>query len=517
MHPGHYAQKFPDKPSHIMGGSGEIVTFGQLDDRSNRFSQLMWDAGLRRGDHLALFMENHSRYYEVYWAALRSGLYITTVNRFLSAEEAAFIVDDSCAQVLVTSSALGDVAQAILPMIPRCPVRLMVDGTREGYDSYEEAIAGFPNRPLDKPWRGDTMLYSSGTTGKPKGIVRPLQDATIDDEYLLPQMLGGLFQMEEESVYLSPAPLYHSAPLGFSSALQSLGGTIVMMEKFDAREALRCIEAHRVTHSQWVPTMFTRMLKLAEEDRHHHDLSSHRVAIHAAAPCPPKVKSQMIDWWGPILVEYYGGTELNGLTYINSEDWLTHEGSVGRPVMGSLHICDDEGKELATGEDGLIYFEMPQMPFSYHGDEKKTRSAQHPEHANWSALGDVGRLDEEGYLYLTDRKTFMIISGGVNIYPAEIESLLVTHPLVIDVAVIGVPNEDFGEEVKAVVQLIEGQEASPELGEQILDFCREHIAHYKCPRSVDFEAELPRLPTGKLYKRILRDRYWGKSDSKIVS
>ncbi len=517
MHPGQHAEKIPDAPAHIMGNSGEIVTWGELDERSNRLTQFMWDAGLRRGDHVALFMENHPRYFEVYWAAIRSGLYITTVNRYLSAEEAAFIIDDCGARVLVTSAALGDVAEAVLPRIPNCSLRLMVDGTREGFDAYEDAIAGFPNRPLDKPWRGETMLYSSGTTGRPKGIVRPLTDATVDDPYLLPRLLGGLFGMTGDSIYLSPAPLYHSAPLGFTATLQSLGGTVVVMPKFDPLEALRCIEAYRVTHSQWVPTMFTRLLKSPEVDRARYDLSSHQVAVHAAAPCPPKVKREMIDWWGPILLEYYGGTEFNGLTFIDSKDWLAHEGSVGKAVMGTLRICDDDGHVVATGEDGLIYFERNEVTFRYHNDEEKTRSSQHPLHENWSALGDVGHVDEEGFLYLTDRKTFMIISGGVNIYPAEIENALVTHPKVIDVAVIGVPNEEFGEEVKAVVQLLDGETASPELAQQLMDFCREHLAHYKCPRSVDFEEELPRLPTGKLYKRLLRDRYWGKTGSKIVS
>jgi acyl-CoA synthetase (AMP-forming)/AMP-acid ligase II len=516
MHPGYYAQKFPDKPAVIMGSSGEIVTWSELDERSNRLAQLLWDAGLRRGDHVAIFMENQARNLEVYWAAFRSGLYLTTVNQFLSAGEAAYIVDDCGAQVFISSSALADVAQEILTKISGCPRRLMVNGQCEGFDSYEDAIAAFPNQPLEKPWRGDLMLYSSGTTGTPKGVISPLADQMVDEEYGLPQMLAGMFAIDENTIYLSPAPLCHGAPIRFSGAVHALGGTVVLMESFEAREALRCIEAHKVTHSQWVPTMFSRMLRLAKEDREAHDLSSHQVAIHAAAPCPPKVKHQMIDWWGPIVVEYYAGTEINGLTCISAEDWLTHEGSVGKPVLGTLHICDDDGKELPAGEEGLIYFELPQLPFSYHGDEKKTKGALHPEHDNWSALGDVGRMDEEGFLYLLDRKTFMIIAGGVNIYPAEIENLLVTHPEVIDAAVVGVPNEDFGEEVKAVVQLGENEEGSPELARELIEFCRERLANYKCPRSVDFEEELPRLPTGKLYKRLLRDRYWGKTDSKIV-
>ncbi len=516
MYPGQWAKKFPDKPALIMAGTGETVTYGELDDRSNRLAQLLYKAGLRRGDHVAIFMENQARYMEVYWAAMRSGLYLTTVNRHLSAEEAAYIVDDCGAQVLVTSAALGEAAEAMLAHIPKCPLRLMVDGACNGYEAYEEATAAFPPEPLAVQPRGDIMLYSSGTTGRPKGVWRPLTDAMMDDPYPLPLLFGELFHMTEETRYLSPAPMYHASPIGFCAAVQGIGGTLVIMEKFDARGALRALEEFEVTHSQWVPTMFTRMLKLPEEDRTRHDLSRHQVAIHAAAPCPPQVKRQMIEWWGPILSEYYGGTELNGLTFIESEAWLAHEGSVGQPMLGTLHICGEEGDELPTGEDGLIYFELPELSFRYHNDDEKTRSAQHPQHPNWSALGDVGHVDEDGFLYLTDRKNFMIISGGVNIYPAEIENALVTHPQVIDVAVIGVPNDDFGEEVKAVVQLIEGAEGSPELERELLDFCLERIAHYKCPRSVDFIAELPRLQTGKLYKRLLRDRYWGRHDTKIV-
>nr|MDJ0789336.1 AMP-binding protein [Myxococcota bacterium] len=295
-----------------------------------------------------------------------------------------------------------------------------------------------------------------------------------------------------------------------------LGGTVVMMERFDALEALRALEKYAVTHSQWVPTMFSRMLKLPEEERTRFDLSAQRVVIHAAAPCPRKVKEQMLAWWGPILHEYYGGTEANGLTYVGPKDWLAHPGTVGRAVMGKLHICDDSGAELPTGEAGLVYFERDFVPFSYHKDAAKTRSAQHPEHPTWTALGDVGYVDEDGYLYLTDRASFMIISGGVNIYPQEIENELIMHPKVEDVAVVGVPHEEFGEEVKAIVQPVAGVEGDEDLAEELLAFAREHLAAYKCPRSIDFLSELPRLPTGKLYKRLLKDRYWGEKDSRIV-
>jgi len=516
MHPGLHAARHPEKPATIMAGSGERVSYRELDERSNRLAQYMAELGLRPGDHVALFMENHPRYLEVYWAAVRSGLYLTTVNRYLTGEEAAYIVDDCEARLLVTSKALAEPAGELLAAIPRCEARLMVDGTIPGYESYEESTAGCSSQPLPDRLRGASMLYSSGTTGRPKGIRRPLSGAKVDDPDPALGLFQGLFRFAGDTVYLSPAPMYHSAPLAFSSLVQAIGGTVVVLEKFDAALTLRAIERYRCTDAQFVPTMFSRILKLPEAERAQHDTSSLRSAIHAAAPCPERVKQAMIDWWGPILVEYYGGTEFNGLTFLRSDEWLAHRGSVGKAVYGTLHVCDDAGEELRVGETGLVYFELEKMPFEYHNAPEKTKEAQHPNHPNWSALGDVGYLDGEGYLYLTDRKSYMIISGGVNIYPAEIENVLITHPSVIDVAVFGVPNEEFGEEVKAVVQLHEGVEGSPTLEAEILAFAREHLAHYKCPRSVDFEAELPRLPTGKLYKRLLRDRYWGRRDSRIV-
>jgi fatty-acyl-CoA synthase len=289
-----------------------------------------------------------------------------------------------------------------------------------------------------------------------------------------------------------------------------------MMERFDPVEALGCIERYAVTHSQWVPTMFTRFLKLPEGDRSGFDLSSHQVAIHAAAPCPPRVKEQMFQWWGPILHEYYAGTEGNGFTHASPAEWLERPGTVGKSVLGVIHVCGEAGEEMATGEEGLIYFEMEEVPFVYHKDPEKTRSAQHPEHINWSALGDVGYVDDEGYLFLTDRATHMIVSGGVNIYPQEIEDVLILHPGVLDVAVIGVPNDEMGEEVKAVVQPTDDALPGPELEAEILEFVRGQIAHFKCPRSIDFTNELPRLPTGKLYKRLLKDRYWAGKQSRII-
>ncbi|MGD9749936.1 MAG: AMP-binding protein [Acidimicrobiia bacterium] len=520
MYPGIHAQTTPDKPAVIMAGprfDGTVVTYAELEDRSRRLAQLWWAAGLRPGDHVAILAENHPRYFEVFWAAMRSGLYFTTINRYLQADEAAYIVNDCGARALVASGSLGQLASAVVPALENCPVRHMWDGTVDGFEAYEDAIAAMPAEPLASQPRGETMLYSSGTTGRPKGIKRPLSGESVDQPSLLiSAIMVGLFRFDDQVVYLSPAPLYHSAPLSATTATQALGGTCVVMERFDPVESLRLIEQHRVTHSQWVPTMFTRMLKLDPAERAGFDLSSHRVAIHAAAPCPPEVKRQMIEWWGPILYEYYAGTEFNGFTFIDSAQWLEHPGSVGRPLVGTIHICDDEGTELPVGEPGVIYFERDVVAYEYHNDPDKTRSSQHPEHPLWTALGDVGYVDTEGYLYLTDRKSFMIISGGVNIYPQEIEDCLIMHPSVADVAVFGVPNPDMGEEVKAVVQPAAGTTPGPELEATLLAYAKEHIAHYKVPRSIDFLDELPRLPTGKLYKRILRDRYWGNHDTRIV-
>ncbi len=517
MYPGHWAGVFPDKAAAIDVATGTVRTYGELNDRSNQLAQLLWQRGLRRGDHIAVFMENNLAYFDVVWAAFRSGLYLTTVNRYLTAEEAAYIVADSESKVLVASKALAEVARELPALAPSCASWLMADGAVAGYEDFEDAIASQSATALAEEPAGAFMLYSSGTTGRPKGIVRPLPEGGIaEDNNPVGGLQKALWGFDENIVYLSPAPLYHSAPIGFCQAVQVLGGTVAMLRRFDPVQALKAIEEHRVTHSQWVPTMFTRMLKLAPEERSGFDLASHKVAIHAAAPCPPAVKRQMFDWWGPILYEYYGGTELNGFTHCGPEEWLAHPGTVGRAILGTIHICAEDGRELPNGEPGIVYFELPEMPFAYLKDPQKTKDAQHPQHGNWSALGDVGYVDDEGYLYLTDRATFMIISGGVNIYPQEIEDALVMHPKVADVAVIGVPNPEMGEEVKAVVQAAQGVVPDADLEVELIAHARERIAHYKCPKSVDFRETLPRLPTGKLYKRLLKDEYWGRSGSRIV-
>ncbi len=517
MYPGKWAKEFPDKPAVINSATGDTLTYRQLDERSNQVAQLMYDQGLRRGDHCAIFMENDIRYFEVVWAAFRSGLYLTTVNRYLTHEEAAYIVDNSESEVVFTSAKLSEIANELPGQCPRVKRWLMNDASNPPFEDYDTAIAGHPTTPLAEEPAGSLMLYSSGTTGRPKGILRPLPETSIhEDGSPIGQLQNAVWNFNTDTVYLSPAPLYHSAPMGFTTGTHANGGTVVMMPRFDEIGALRAIEDFRVTHSQWVPTMFSRMLKLDEKDRTGFDLSSHQVAIHAAAPCPKGVKAQMFEWWGPIIYEYYGGTELNGLTHVTPEAWQAKPGTVGQAILGVLHICDDDGNELPPGESGLVYFELPMMPFKYLKDDEKTRSAQHPKHANWSALGDVGYMDEDGFLFLTDRATFMIISGGVNIYPQEIEDAMIMHPKVQDVAVVGVPNDEMGEEVKAVVQLVPGIAPDSAVTEELMAYAREHIAHYKCPRSIDYEAELPRLPTGKLYKRLLKDRYWGKTDSRIV-
>ncbi|WP_067669763.1 acyl-CoA synthetase [Nocardia miyunensis] len=507
MYPGAHAAHFPEKPAVIVAGGTGVVTYRELEEQSARLARYLDAAGLRRGDHIALLTDNDPRTFEVYWAAMRTGLYFTAVNSHLFPAEIAYIVNDCGAKALVVSAHLADTAAKIVPDTPAVAIRLSYRGLVEGYDSYEDALAGSSPEPLASQPAGMDMLYSSGTTGRPKGIKPPLRDHEVDQPTDVTQVFGPMYGFDTETVYLSPAPLYHAAPLRFCATVQALGGTVVMMEKFDAREALAAIERHRVTHSQWVPTMFVRMLKLDDDVRSAYDVSSLRVAIHAAAPCPVEVKQAMIDWWGPVLYEYYAATESIGVTMIDSEQWLRRPGSVGKPALGVVHICGEDGRDLAVGEVGTIYFERDEMPFAYHNDPGKTAEATHPQHPAWSTTGDVGYVDDEGFLFLTDRKAFMIISGGVNIYPQEIEDALALHPKVFDSAVIGIPDAEMGESVQAVVQPAPSVTASPELAEELRTFLRDRIAHYKVPRGVDFVDELPRTPTGKLVKRKLRDRY----------
>jgi len=508
MYPGAYVSQFPDKPAAIVAETGRQVTYAQLEDRSWRVACHLYGAGLRRGDHIALLTDNDPTAFEVYWAALRSGLQITAVNWHLTADEAAYIVDDCGARALVAAASLPELARAIAVAAPTLEIRLAFGGEIVGYDSYEAMLRGPVTTPLPSQPAGTDMLYSSGTTGRPKGVEQPLSDRQVDEPgWVYVDIFKPMYGFGTDTVYLSPAPVYHAAPLRFGGVVQACGGTVVMLQRFDPRTALATIERLRVTHSQWVPTMFVRMLKLPDAERRGHDLSSLRVAIHAAAPCPVEVKRAMIDWWGPILYEYYSSTEANGITFIDSEQWLKRPGSVGVPALGVIHICDEDGEELAAREIGAVFFEREETPFHYHKDPGKSRSAQHPRHDNWTTTGDIGYVDEDGYLFLTDRKAFMIISGGVNIYPQEIENVLALHPSVLDVGVIGVPDPEMGESVLAVVAPAPGVAAGPPLAAELTAYLRERIAGYKLPRQFAFDSDLPRTPTGKLVKGELKRRY----------
>ena len=516
MYPGKYAKSQPAHPAVIMAGSGETITYGELEARSNRLAHLLRRHGLKRLDHYAIFMENNAAYVPCCAAGERSGLYYTCVNSFLTAEELAYILTNSQSKVLVTSQAKREIALEAVKSCPGIELVLVVDGPGEGRNvlNLDDATKDLPATPIADEAVGTAMLYSSGTTGRPKGILRPLPELPPTEKLPLFGFLSKLWHYREGMTYLSPAPLYHSAPQAAVNLTIAVGGTVIIMEKFDPEHYLQLVEKHRVTHSQLVPTMLSRLLKLPEATRTRYDLSSLEIAIHAAAPCPVQVKEQMIAWWGPIIHEYYGATEGLGFTACNSEEWLAHKGTVGRVLLGKLHVLDDDMKPVPAGTPGTLWFETA-TPFEYFNDPQKTKEARSADNA-LSTVGDVGYVDADGYLYLTDRATFMIISGGVNIYPQECENLLITHPKVADAAVFGVPNADLGEEVKAVVQLMPGVPATPQTVEELLAFCGQHLSRQKVPRSIDFEAELPRLPTGKLYKRLLRDRYWGNKTSRIV-
>ncbi|MEZ5379414.1 MAG: AMP-binding protein [Acidimicrobiales bacterium] len=514
MYPGAHAQTTPDKPAIIMAATGDTITYAQLDAEANRLAQLFHSLGLKPGDHVAFCMENHPRFLPIAWGAHYAGLIYTAMSSRLTTEEMVYIINNCEAKVFITSLYKQEQAAALIGATPGVTTRLMLDGTIDGYDSYEDAVATQPAEPLPDRIAGADMLYSSGTTGQPKGVVparttEPLESAA----HSVAGMLGLIFGMTADSVYLSPAPLYHAAPLRFCMGSHVNGATVVVMDRFDPELYLANIEKYSITHTQVVPTMFVRMLKLDESVRAKYDVSSLQMCVHAAAPCPVAVKEQMIEWWGPVIHEYYAGTEGNGFVYCNSEMWLGHKGTVGTPINCTVHIVGEDGEEVPVGEEGTIYFEGG-ASFEYHGDEAKTQSSRNDK--GWSTLGDVGKLDADNFLYLTDRKAYMIISGGVNIYPQEAENILTMHPAVFDVAVIGVPNADFGEEVKAIVQPAEGFEGSPELAAELVAYCRQHLADVKCPRTVDFRDELPRHPTGKLYKRILKDEYWAGHDSRII-
>jgi long-chain acyl-CoA synthetase len=516
MYTGKHAKLRPLQPAFIMASTGEAVTYRELEARNNRLAHLFRRRGLKRLDHYAIFMENNSRYLESCGAGERAGLYFTCVNSYLTAVELAYILNNSQSRILITSVAKLDIAREALRECPKVELCIVADGKGESERivGLAEVTSDLRATPIADETVGTAMLYSSGTTGRPKGILRPLPEQPPVQNLPMFDFLINLWQYREGMIYLSPAPLYHSAPQAAVNLTIRTGGTAVIMEKFDPEHYLQLVEKWGITHTQLVPTMFSRLLKLPEEVRTRYDLSSLEIAIHAAAPCPVLVKEDMIKWWGPIIQEYYGATEGLGFTACNSAEWLAHRGTVGKVLLGDLHILDANMQECTPGTPGTVWFKTA-SPFEYFNDPQKTREVCSAD-GSMSTVGDVGYVDEDRYLYLTDRATFMIISGGVNIYPQECENLLITHPKIADAAVFGVPNADLGEEVKAVVQPMPGIEPGPALAEELIAFCAKSLSRQKVPRSFDFEAELPRLPTGKLYKRLLRDRYWGNKDSRIV-
>jgi long-chain acyl-CoA synthetase len=516
MYPGIGAAKHPDRPAFIMANTGEAVTYAELDARSNRLAHLMRAEGLDRTDHYSIFMENNGRYIECCSAGARAGLYYTCINSFLTRDELVYIVNNSESRILITSVARRGVALDALQSCPNVELCLVVDGSGDGprIRNLDEATVAFPPTPIADEFLGVAMLYSSGTTGRPKGILRPLPIQPPAQKLPLYAFLDKLWQYRDDMIYLSPAPLYHSAPQAAVSLAIDRAATVIVMETFDPERYLQLVEQWKVTHSQLVPTMFSRMLKLPEKARKKYDVSSLEVVVHAAAPCPVPVKREMIEWWGPIIHEYYGATEALGFSSCDSAEWLAHPGTVGKVLFGELHVLGPDMKPVPKGESGTLWFKTA-TPFEYFNDPVKTAEVRSADGA-MSTVGDVGYVDDDGYLYLTDRATFMIICGGVNIYPQECENLLITHPKVADAAVFGVPNDDLGEEVKAAVQLMPGIAPESGVAEELMEFCAQNLSRQKCPRSIDFEAELPRLPTGKLYKRLLRDRYWKGHKTRIV-
>lgn len=505
-HPRHHAKTTPDKPAIVMAETGETVTYRELDAISNRGAQALRALGVCAGDHVAFMLENRREFMEFCWAAQRAGVYYTAISRYLGAEEAAYIVENSGAKVFIASPALGGMTADLRRRIGAGVACFMVGGVAEGYASWEDRLAAAPPEPIADEVRGMPMLYSSGTTGRPKGVKRLIPPQPIDTlDPAVQILLAGALGMKDDTVYLSPAPLYHAAPLVYNMGVMSLGGTSVIMERFDPERFLALIETHRITHTQTVPTMFVRLLKMPEADRLRYDISSLTCAVHAAAPCPVEVKKRMMDWWGPIIFEYYGGTEGNGFAFCTPDEWLAHPGTVGKAIAGEIRITGEDGEELPRGQVGDVYFESD-MQFEYYKDPAKTAASRHPK--GWTTLGDVGRLSEDGFLHLTDRRAYTIISGGVNVYPQETEDRLLIHPAVRDAAVFGVPDEDLGEAVKAVVQLMNPDAAGPETEAELIAWCREALSAIKCPKSVDFREDMPRTETGKLMKRHLKAEYW---------
>ena len=500
MHPATHAATQPDMPAIVMAGSGATMTYAGLEARSNQVAHLLRAQGLRRGDTIVVWLDNCLDFLPICWGAQRAGLVFVAMSTKLTLDEAAYIVADSGALAVFAGARFAAIAAGLPPTAGR----YAVGGDIAGWTGFEAAAAAQPETPITDQSPGRDMLYSSGTTGRPKGVRGPLPEGEIDSPDALLGLVGALYSFGPGMTYLSPAPLYHAAPLRYCMSGHRYGATVVVMERFDPETYLALVEKHRITHSQLVPTMFVRMLKLPDDVRAKYDLSSLKVAIHAAAPCPVDVKQAMLDWWGDVIFEYYSATEGAGFTAISPQEWRAHPGSVGRSLLGEIRVLGDDDEIVGPNTTGRIYF-AGGPGFSYHNDAEKTEASRT---AHGCTFGDIGHVDDDGFLYLTDRAAYMIISGGVNIYPQEAENVLTMHPAVADVAVFGVPDAEMGEAVKAVVQPRDPAAAGPELAAELIAFTRARLSHVKCPTSVDFLDELPRHDTGKLYKRLLRDRYW---------
>jgi long-chain acyl-CoA synthetase len=502
-----HAEATPDKPAVIIHPTGTVVTFGEMESRANRLAHRFRRAGLVEGDTVAVLMENNEHLHTVMWAARRSGLYYAVINTHLTPPEAAYIIDNSGAKAVIGSQAMRKVCEGLAEHLPSgLPDLLMIaDGDLDGWQRYPECLADESVTPIADEIEGDLLQYSSGTTGRPKGIRRELAHLPPTETPNMLSVLLTAIGIDGDSTYISPAPLYHTAPCLWTMSAQVMGVTVVVLEKFDPELCLEAIQRYRVTHGQFVPAMFVRMLKLPESVRNSYDMSSLKRVVHAAAPCPVDIKKQMLQWWGPIVDEYYSSSEGAGITFISADDWVKHPGSVGKPLLGVAHVVDENGDDAPAGQPGQVYFDMGEVAFVYHNDPEKT--AESRDRHGWVTVGDVGYLNEDGYLFLTDRKHHMIISGGVNIYPQEAENLLVTHPKVLDAAVFGIPDAEMGQRVKGVVQTVDQADATEAFAEELLAWLRERLAHYKCPRSISFEAQLPRTDTGKLYKQELINKY----------
>lgn len=502
-HPIQFSQSQAQTPAYILADSGEEITYKTLAERICKGSQLFRSLNINHGDHIAILMENNSWYLSVIWAAQSAGLYYTCISTSLSAEELEFILNDCKARLLITSPK----ASQRLPQTHKLPFleyRLMVQGLYEGFESYEFLLEQQKNQLVSEACEGRQMLYSSGTTGRPKGVLLPLSGRKIGEADPFSEFMKSQFHFGPATMHYIPTPLYHAAPMVYCLAATRSGGTVVISEKFNELEVLSILEKYQISHTQWVPTMFVKLLKLPEELRAKFDPSHLKMVMHGAAPCPIPIKEAMISWWGPVLEEYYSGSEGCGVSVVSSEEWLQKKGTVGKPIIGTPHIVDEDGNELATGEIGNIYWEGGE-DFSYNNDPAKTQKAYLPN--GWSTYGDIGYLDKDGYLFLVDRQNDLMIIGGVNVYPQEAEDLLISHELVRDAAVFGIPHPEYGEEVKAIVQLLNQDQLRPDLETQLIEYCRQKLAKVKCPRSVEFRDYIPRTASGKLLRRILKEEY----------